>query len=173
MSKPLRPPATDTAQQLLQVTMMLIRGIAAHLRDDDHGLTPVHVGILARLDDAPCSLTELARHQAVRLPTMSRSISLLVDKGYATRVSASGNRRQMRVQLTAAGRRVLNVIKRRNERLVAGLLAPLAAAELVQVHEGLRILRRTLEPAGVIRRAPARGSRRPVTAARSPSRSMR
>ncbi|TAJ95260.1 MAG: hypothetical protein EPO31_02450 [Gammaproteobacteria bacterium] len=146
------PQTNDTAQKLLQVTMMLMRSLASSMRAGEDGLSPAHVGIMARLDGAPCSLTELARTQWVRLPTMSRSVSLLVDKGLAERQIPEGNRRQTMVSLTPEGKRVLERIKRRNERHVAEVLEPLDAAERTKVHAGLTILGRMLSPTDAVKK---------------------
>ena len=140
------PKVNDTAHELLHVTMLLLRAIAAHLREHDQGLSPAHVGILVRLDEAPCNLTELARHQSVRLPTMSRSITLLVAKGLAERTVTPSNRRQTIVRITTSGRRALALVKRHNERLVAGMLAKLDPGEHAKVHTGLQILGRMFAP---------------------------
>ena len=63
----------DIAWRLLQVTMMLMRSLSSSMRQGEQGLAPAHVGILTRVSEGPCSLTELARYQCVRLPTMSVS----------------------------------------------------------------------------------------------------
>lgn len=137
----------DTARQLLQVTMMLMRSLSSRMRQGEQGLTPAHVGILARVSEAPCTLSELARHQCVRLPTMSRSVSMLVEKGLVLRSIPEQNRRQTMVSLTDKGKQSLAAMKKRAQRHVAAVLAPLNASERNQVHTGLAILARTLAPA--------------------------
>ena len=107
-------------------------------------MEPAHIGILARISTGACSLTDLALHQSVRLPTMSKSIALLVRRGWVERWTPEENRRQTMVRLTRDGRRVFAGMKRQAERHVALALAPLTAAERAQVHAGLRILRRVL-----------------------------
>ena len=97
--------SNETARELLAVTMMLMRSLSSSMRRDEQGLSPAHVGIMGRVSEAPCSLTELARYQCVRLPTMSRSVSLLVDKGLVERKVTERNRRQTMVSLTGEGKR--------------------------------------------------------------------
>jgi DNA-binding MarR family transcriptional regulator len=56
------------------------------------------------------------------------------------------------VSLTPEGKRVLERIKRRNERHVAEVLEPLAAAERTKVHAGLTILGRMLSPTDAVKK---------------------
>ena len=138
----------ETAQELLEVTMMLMRSLSSSMRECEPGLSPIHVGIMARVSELPCTITELARHQSVRLPTMSRSVSLLVERGFVERTVSADNRRQSIVSLTSDGKRVLSRMKHHAQRHVARVLKPLNAAERGKVHTGLKILGRMLAPTG-------------------------
>ena len=138
--------ATATARALLEVTSLLMREFAAHMRRGEQRLEPAHVGMLAKMSLGACSLSELAQYQAVRLPTISKSIGLLVQRGWVERWTPEENRRQTMVQLTPDGRRVFTGMKRQAERHVAHALAPLTAAERVEVEAGLEILIRVLSP---------------------------
>jgi DNA-binding MarR family transcriptional regulator len=131
---------TNTARALLEVTWLLMRSFQARMRQGERRVEPAHVGILAKTSIAPCSLTELAQHQAVRLPTMSKSVGLLVERGWLERWTPEDNRRQIMVRLTPAGRRTLAWMKRDAERHVTRLLADLSAEQRAQVDAGLEIL---------------------------------
>jgi DNA-binding MarR family transcriptional regulator len=142
--------AGGTASGLLDVTMLLMRSISAHMRQSDRRLAPAQVGILARIGEQPCTLSELAQHQAVRLPTISRSISMLADRGLVERWTPEHNRRQTMVRLTAAGRDALAGIKREAERHVDSVLAEVSTGERAKVDAAIDILRRELgAPAAV------------------------
>ena len=93
---------------------------------------------------ADCSLSELAQHQSVRLPTMSKSVTLLVERGWLERWTPANNRRQTMVRLTREGRRVFAWMKRDAEKHVARMLAPLTSKERATVNAGLKILIETL-----------------------------
>jgi DNA-binding MarR family transcriptional regulator len=138
------PASAKTARELLEVTTLLMRGLSARMRRGGQRLEPSHVGILAKVSLGACSLTELAQHQSVRLPTMSKSVALLVDRGWLERSTVSGNRRQVVVSLTPEGRRVFAQMKKEAEKHVAGLLASLETGERDDVDAGLAILRRVL-----------------------------
>ena len=139
----------ETAQELLSVTMMLMRSLSSSVRECERGLSPTHVGIMSRVSEGACTITELARYQSVRLPTMSRSVSLLVERGLVKRTVSATNRRETMVSLTNEGKRVLSRMKRHARRHVAQVLKPLNATECAKVHTGLRILGRMLAPTGL------------------------
>jgi DNA-binding MarR family transcriptional regulator len=134
-----------TARDLLKVTMLLMRGLGARMRQSEKGIEPPQVGILMRLSEKPMTLTELATHQVVRLPTMSKSVGLLVERGWLSRTIPPDNRRQTIVSITAEGRRVLEKMGRHAERHVAELLSSLTAAERRRIQGGLEILIRELD----------------------------
>jgi DNA-binding MarR family transcriptional regulator len=137
-------PPKKTARALLEVTMLLMRGFEARMRQGERRLEPAHVGILAKTSVADCSVTELAQHQAVRLPTMSKSVALLVERGWLERWTPADNRRQTMVRLTKEGRRMWAWMKRDAERHVAQMLGDLTAAQRAQVEASLKILIETL-----------------------------
>src|SRR5215467_10179529 len=134
-----------TARDLLKVTMLLMRQLGGRMRQTEKRIEPPQVGILMRLSERPMTLTELATHQVVRLPTMSKSVGLLVERGWLSRTIPADNRRQTIVALTAEGRRVLEKMGRHAERHVTDLLSSLTAAERQRIQGGLEILIRELD----------------------------
>ena len=133
-----------TARDLLKVTMLLMRQLGARMRQSDIRIEPPQVGILMSLGEKPLTLTELATHQVVRLPTMSKSVGLLVERGWVSRTIPAANRRQTIVALTAEGRRVLEKMGRHAEHQVSELLSSLTATERRRIQGGLEILIREL-----------------------------
>jgi DNA-binding MarR family transcriptional regulator len=135
------PKSDATARDLLKVTMLLMRRLGARMRQGEkQRIEPAQIGILMRLSEQPLTLTELATHQVVRLPTMSKSVGLLVDRGWVSRTIPATNRRQTIVALTAEGRRVLEKMRRHAERQVTELLSALTEADRRRVQGGLEIL---------------------------------
>ena len=134
-----------TARDLLKVTMLLMRQLGARMRQSEKRIEPPQVGILMRLSEKPLTLTELATHQVVRLPTMSKSVGVLVERGWLSRTIPASNRRQTMVALTAEGRRVLEQMGRHAERHVSELLGSLTVAERRRIQAGLEILIRELD----------------------------
>src|SRR5262245_62880743 len=102
--------------------MLVMRTVAADMRRSRLQLAPPPVGALMKIAQGPCTMSDLARHQAVSLPTISRSVDLLVRRRWVERLIDKSDRRQTLVRLTAEGRRVLADIKQRTERHVAQAL---------------------------------------------------
>ena len=133
------------AHELLHVVMLVMRTVAAHMRRSPDALAPAQMGTLMKVSMmGACSMSTLARHQAVSLPTISKSADMLVRRGWLERWVDKRDRRQTMVRLTAEGRRVLTDIKKRNQKHVGKSLAGLTAAEREQLVAVTRALTRVL-----------------------------
>src|SRR4051812_33130390 len=128
--------------------MLVMRMVAADMRKSPRPLAPPQMGILMRIAAGPCTMSELARFQAVSLPTISKSVDMLVRRGWLERWIGKHDRRQTMARLTPSGRKMLAHIKQRTEREVARTLAPLTAPERAQLVSTLNILRRVLVASG-------------------------
>ena len=140
-------PAIATAQALLQVTMLLMRSFSANMRrGGEEGLEPAQVGILMHIGMQVCTLSELAQHLSVRLPTVSRSVSVLVNAGLIKRWTPEDNRRISLLDLTIAGRKKLTNFKNLADQHVVSILAPLTSVERTQVDVALKNLIKVMKP---------------------------
>ncbi len=124
--------------------MLVMRTVAADMRKSSKPLAPAQMGSLMRIAAAPCTMSELARYQAVSLPTMSKSVDMLVRRGWVERWIDKQDRRQTMARLTPSGKKMLTHIKQRTEQQVARTLVPLTAAERAQLVSTLNVLRRVL-----------------------------
>jgi DNA-binding MarR family transcriptional regulator len=113
--------------------MLVMQSVSAELRGSQRYLEPTQMGSLMRIAQGPCTMTDLARHKAVSLSTISKSVDMLVRRAWVERWVDTHDRRQTLVRLTPAGRRALTDIQRRAERHVAAQLAPLSASERRQL----------------------------------------
>ncbi len=75
------------------------------------------------------------------MPTSSRIVSCLVSKRLISRKVAAGDRRQVALQLTAAGKNVLDSALTGTRRAVANELADLSADERLRVSQAMDVLR--------------------------------
>jgi DNA-binding MarR family transcriptional regulator len=137
-------PAQAAARDLLHIVMLAMRTVAADMRRSRLQLAPAQMGTLMKIATGPCTMSNLARHQAVSLPTISRSVDMLVRRRWVERWIDKSDRRQTLVRLTAQGRRVLADIKQRTERHVAQALAPLSPEERSDLIAALKPLNRVL-----------------------------
>ena len=134
----------EAARGLLEVVMLVMRTVAADMRKSSRPLAPAQMGSLMRIAAAPCTMSELARYQAVSLPTMSKSVDMLVRRGWVERWIDKQDRRQTMARLTPSGKKMLTHIRQRTEQQVARTLVPLTAAERAQLVSTLNVLRRVL-----------------------------
>lgn len=132
--------------EMSQLGPLVLRTIITDMRRAGYDVMPVHLRLLALLADGACNLSELAEKQAVSLPTMSNSISVLVERGWVRRVQAAHDRRMVCLELTAAGRAVLTELGRRIEARLTDSLAPLSRRDYQTLLAGLAILRRVVVP---------------------------
>jgi DNA-binding MarR family transcriptional regulator len=128
------------AQEIVKVIPQVMRTIAAERHFSGHAMLPAHFHLLTLLAHHPCNLSELAVRQAVSLPTMSNSISVLVERGWVNRVPSPDDRRQVLLELTPDGRSVLVEIKSRAEARVAEILGKLSPDDLASLSAGLAVL---------------------------------
>jgi DNA-binding MarR family transcriptional regulator len=138
----------ETARLLLDVVMLVMRTVAADMRRSPRPLAPPQMGILMRIAAGPCTMSELARFQAVSLPTISKSVDMLVRRGWLERRIDQDDRRQTMTRLTPSGKRMLAHITQRTERQVTRTLAPLTPPEREELVSTLNILRRVLVASG-------------------------
>ncbi len=142
-----RDQARDAARDILQIVPLVMRAVAAELRSGGELPAPAHFGLLSVLSQRPRSLTELASLQGVSLPTMSSSISAMVERGWVRRAAPDEDRRIVMVDVTPSGKAALERVARAAEGHLAEVLAPLDAASRRRLHGGLSVLRKVFTPA--------------------------
>src|SRR5262249_27627761 len=135
-----RVQARESARDILEIVPVVMRTVAAELRAAGELPAPAHFGLLSILSDRPRMLTELAPIQGVSLPTMSNSISAMVERGWVRRVAPPGanvDRRVVFIEVTTTGRAALERVARAAEAHLADLLAPLDLGARRRLHDGL------------------------------------
>ena len=146
--------ARETARELLEIMPLVMRAVAAELRAGGEMPAPAHFGLLMKLREQPRTLTELATHWGVSLPTTSNSISALAQRGWVRRNAPGKDRRVAVIEVTPAGRAALERVGRAAEAHLAEVLAPLDQTSRRRLRAGLAVLRNvfTASPANSGRR---------------------
>jgi DNA-binding MarR family transcriptional regulator len=135
------PDPRDVASRLHAAAVRLLRTLRRE--DDGSGLSAPRLSALSVVAFAgPLSLAELARAEQVRPPTMSRIVEALVSAGLVTREPAPGDRRSIRIAVTAAGRDMMEKGRERRVRALVGRLAELTDYERRALARGVEILER-------------------------------
>jgi DNA-binding MarR family transcriptional regulator len=145
-----RDQARESARDILEIIPLVMRTVAAELRSAGEMPAPAHFGLLSILIARPRSLTELAALQGVSLPTMSNSISAMVERGWLRRTTPAApaaDRRIVMIEVTATGRAALERVGRSAEAHLAEVLAPLDLPARKRLQSGLGILRKVFAAA--------------------------
>jgi DNA-binding MarR family transcriptional regulator len=150
-----RVQARETAREILEIIPLVMRTVAAELRAAGEMPAPAHFGLLSILAVRPRMLTELASIQGVSLPTMSNSISAMVERGWVRRGPPEGDRRVVMIEVTAAGKTVLERVGKAAEAHLSQVLAPLDLPGRRRLLDGLGVLRQVFAgaPAATARKA--------------------
>jgi DNA-binding MarR family transcriptional regulator len=124
-----------------------MRTVAAELRAAGELPAPAHFGLLTMLSAQPRTLSELAILQGVSLPTMSNSISAMVQRGWVRRTALANDRRVVIIEVTPTGKGAVERVGRAAEAHLAVMLTPLDAAARRRLQGGLGVLRRIFSDA--------------------------
>src|SRR5690242_4427095 len=96
----------ETAQQILEIVPIVMRTIRAEFHEErSSDLSVAQFRALAYIkNNDGASLSSLAAHIGLTLPSMSKLIDGLVSRELVIRSSHSADRRKICLQLTGAGR---------------------------------------------------------------------
>ena len=139
----MRHPAHATSE-LIDVVNLVTQAFWVELRRSGPAIEMSQWSTLRRIGRSPCTMSELARHKGVGLPTISKSVEMLVRRGWVERWVDKSDRRQTMVRLTPAGRRILADCRHALEAFLDERLAHLTAAERNTVDASLQLVRRVL-----------------------------
>jgi len=104
-------------------------------------LSDTQLAALATLErHGAMSPGDLAEHEKVQPPSMTRVIAALVDWGLVTRAPHPTDRRQVVLTVTTDGRSLVQKVRRRKEAWLAQRLAELTPQERATLREAAPIL---------------------------------
>lgn len=182
-----RDQALETAREILHIMPLVMRTVVAGLRSAGELPAPAHFPLLVMLKEQPRTLTELAELRGVSLPTMSNSVTALVQRGWVRRITSGtvskgisptggwkryrrngagtvhdgGDRRVVLVEVTVTGRGVLERVEQAAETHLAAVLAPLDSASCRRLEAGFGVLRKLFDAPPAAAGERKKGSRAP------------
>lgn len=132
---------TELASALRVSVMRLSRRLRAERPDS--GLTLTQIATLGTIDrHGPLTPRELADHERVQPPSMTRVLAVLEQRGLIDRTPHPADGRQQLVSLAAPGRELLREDRRRREAWLARRLAELSAEERETLRRAATIIDR-------------------------------
>jgi len=133
--------AKKVSSEIIEVIPTVMRTIRSEMRKVAlPELTIAQFRILMRLDHGCQSNKQLAEWVGISTAAMSRTIEVLVVKGYVQRKAAESDRREVILALTAQGKKKYEAIKEMAKLTLTPRLDELNSAELKKVHDALLIL---------------------------------
>ncbi len=132
MTSPTRSTSTRSSAELASALRVSVMRLSRRLRAErsDHGLSLTQVATLASLDrHGPLTPRELAEHERVQPPSMTRILAGLEERGLIMRTAHETDGRQHLVSLTGTADDLLREDRRRREAWLARRLGELAPAE--------------------------------------------
>lgn len=132
--------ARDVARKAKRIFPLMGRMMEAHMRVPTIPIPPVHFHVLNRIDYQSHTLTELAEKMSVSAASLSRTITVLEERGWVIRERSEEDRRVMRINITENGHQILTDIEKRTEDFLTHTLSELSDADLKKLMDGLDIL---------------------------------
>ena len=112
-------------------------------RDPDNELSIGQLSVLGVLSrDGACSIGELAAHERVQPPSMTRTVNCLEEEGYVVRRAHETDRRQVVIELAEKGGATLAADRRRRDAWLAQRLRELTPEERSVLRKAAPILER-------------------------------
>ena len=139
--------ATDTvgvADALRPILLRVGRELRREARAE--GISPEQVSLLVAIKYAPgIGARELAAHERVSAPAMTKHVDRLERDGLVERTPSADDKRRIGLTLTEQGRRVLRRVRSRRTAWLATRLRALDADELLAVEAAIEPLSRLLK----------------------------
>ena len=125
----------DCAREVLDVVPLVMRVVRAEMRAHrGPELSVPHFRVLAYLGrNENASLSEVAEHVGLRLPSMSTLVDGLVTRGLVSRSASLKDRRRVALSLTPLGRSTWSAARRATQARLSKQLASLSPEQLVTV----------------------------------------
>ncbi|MEJ5912898.1 MarR family winged helix-turn-helix transcriptional regulator [Pseudokineococcus sp. 1T1Z-3] len=139
------PGASALAADLRVALMRSVRRIRAEKAEG--ALPDSQYSTLAMLEHLePTTPGALAEAEHVQPPSMTRTLAALVEAGVVVRREHPGDRRQVLLETTPAGKDLLRATRRRRDQWLTRRLATLSPHERSVLAEAAEILRRVVAP---------------------------
>jgi DNA-binding MarR family transcriptional regulator len=134
-------PSAEEVDAVMQAAQLLVALTARSVAAVEPEISLAQLRVLVILDSrGPQSLGAMARHLDVHPSNATRACDRLVQGGLLTRNENPSDRRQIRLELTSTGRRVIESVMSHRRRQVEDLLAQMTGEQRVALVPMLRAM---------------------------------
>lgn len=142
-STALAPTPDDVAGRLRRSMMRLTRMLRQH---DDDDLSPTLASSLFMIDrEGPLSLGDLATRERMTRASVTAVVDKLLRQGLIERRHDQADRRVVRVQVSAAGRRRVNARRSKRTAWLTERLEELSSADVARLAAATEVLERIID----------------------------
>src|SRR5258708_33038610 len=132
----------DCANRLLDTAPLIMRAVRREMRS--HRTPDLSVPQFRTLAfirrNSNASLSDLAQHLDLRLPSAAKFVDGLVGENLITRQESATDRRRVALALTRRGEAIWAAPRAATQAQLLEILRPLAARELKTIHDAMNIL---------------------------------
>jgi DNA-binding MarR family transcriptional regulator len=130
----------------LRVSLMRLSRRLRNERQPDNRLSVGSISVLGTLRrNGECTIGQLAAHERVQPPSMTRTVNCLEEQGYVVRRPSEHDGRQVLVDLSDKGREMLAADRRRRDAWLARQLRDLTPEEKDLLRKAVPLLERLAE----------------------------
>jgi DNA-binding MarR family transcriptional regulator len=137
---------TRTDAGLASQLRVSVMRLARRLRNERNPDNPLSVGAISVLGvllrHGESTVGQLAVHERVQPPSMTRTVNFLVDEGYAVRRPSETDGRSSLVEISERGRQMLLADRRRRDAWLAQQLKELTPEERELLREVAQLIER-------------------------------
>jgi len=130
------------AHELMDTAPKIIQSIRSEMRSG-HGANlsiPQFRSLRFIQRNPDTSLSDLANHLGLTLPSVSKLVDGLVKKGLISRQESTADRRRLTLVLTQSGEAIINSARANAQVNIAKILSNLSNEELNTIHRTLELL---------------------------------
>jgi DNA-binding MarR family transcriptional regulator len=148
-SEKLIPAAIETFWGTIPPIWNQIKGNVRSIAEENYSISVEQFHILRHIRKGLTSVSELAQVKQISRSAISQAVDVLVERGLICRRQNARDRRNIPLELTESGDRLLDTIMEKNRAWMKSRMASLSAEELNTLTCAMEILARTFnEPAG-------------------------
>ncbi len=143
------PVAIEAFWSTIPMVWNRIKGNLRSIAVDQYGISVEQFHILRHIRKGLKSVSELAEVRQISRSGISQAVDVLVDRGLISRKQNALDRRNIPLELTEAGNKLLDTISEKNRTWMSSRMISLSEQDLNALTSGMEILAKTFEePAG-------------------------